>query len=243
MSSGAFRTAATLVLVALMVWGFSAAHAQSPRPASPSSGSAGALASTVVVYSQPPESSGGILLSSLRDPDGSATDQWTWDGFRFAWTQAITEIHWRGGYDPARLGSGGRVFDFTVEFYPSNLAGTQPDVTQPPLVRYEVGGNAAEAAADVLGGVQTYDYRFVLPASFQAAAGMKYWVQIEAYQSGPPDWGLAAGTDGDGSYFRRIPGQGANYQLVSGDAAFTLLAPRLESPWLYLPMILHGGST
>ena len=201
----------------------------------------GALApGAVVVFSQPPSPGGGILLSSLRDPDGSATDQWAWDGFRFAWTQTITEIRWRGGYDPARLGSGGPVFDFVVAIYASTPNGAQPDVAQPPLVHYEVGNNAGETASDVLGGMQTYDYRFILPSPFQATAGTKYWVQIEAFQSGPPDWGLSAGTGGDGQYFRRIPGQGANYQLVSGDAAFTLLAPQSEGQRLYLPMILRG---
>ena len=200
----------------------------------------GALAPTVVVvYSQPPKSSGGILLSSLRDPDGSNTDQWAWDGFRFAWTQTITEIGWRGGYDPARLGSGGSVGNFAVDIYASIPGGAQPDVAHPPLIHYELGGNANETLAEVLGGVQTYDYRFTLPAPFQSAAGTKYWVQIEAYQSGPPDWGISAGMSGDGQYFRRIPGQGANYQLVSGDVAFTLLAPRVEGQRLYLPMVLR----
>ena len=214
------------------------------RPASPASGSAGALApSAVVVYSQLPSPGGGLLQSSLRDPDGSATDQWAWDGFQFGWTQTITEVRWRGGYDPARLGSGGPVFDFTVDIYASIPGGTQPDISHPPLVHYDVGGNADETPADVLGGVQTYDYRFLLPAPFQAVAGAKYWVQIEAFQSGAPDWGFVKGTGGDGQYFRRLAGGGGYiYQLAPGDAAYTLLAPRLEGPKLYLPMVLRGGS-
>ena len=69
-----------------------------------------------------------LLLSSLRDPDGSATDQWVWDEFTLGWTQAITEVQWRGGYDPARLGSGGPVFDFTVAIYASIPSGLQPDL-------------------------------------------------------------------------------------------------------------------
>ncbi len=235
----AFRAAAGSVLVAFLLWVGVATTTDATRPVSRTT--EGALAPTaVVVYSQPPNPSGGILLSSLRDPDGSATDQWAWDGFKFVWTQPITEIHWRGGYDPARLGSGGPVFDFTVDIYASNAAGTQPDITNPPLVNHHVGGNANETPAEVLGGMQTYDYQFILPAPFQAAADTKYWVQIEAYQSGPPDWGLSAGMSGDGSYFRRIPGQGANYQLVSGDAAFTLLAPSFAGQRFYLPMILRG---
>ncbi len=232
MFAKAGQIATIVAVVAFIFTGAPAAQAQ------PLHRAAAAAAAAVVVYNQPPSTGGGILLSSLRDPDGSAADRWVWDGFRFAWPQSITEIRWRGAYDPARFGSGGPVFDFVVEIYASTVNGAQPDVTQPPLVHHEVGGNAHEAAADVLGGVQTYDYWCTLPAPFQAAAGVTYWVQIEAYQSGSPDWGLAAGTNGDGRYFRRVPGQGANYQLLAGDAAFTLAAPRYEGPRLYLPLVL-----
>jgi uncharacterized repeat protein (TIGR01451 family) len=115
------------------------------------------------------------------------------------------------------------VANFTVDIYASIPSGTEPNLSQ-RLVHYEVGGNANETPAQVLGGVQTYDYNFVLPTPFQAAAGTKYWVQIEAFQPGAPDWGLSAATGGDGAYFRRIAGGGSYiYQLVSGDAAFTLL--------------------
>ena len=161
MFSRVYRTAAILLIAASMLWGFLAANAQAPHPASQSLGGANALPLTaVVVYSQPPSSGGGLLQSSLRDPDGSASDQWAWDDFTLGWTQTITEVQWRGGYDPARLGSGGPVVDFTLAIYPTNLTGFEPDVAHPPLVHYQLGGNAGETPAEVLGGVQTYDYRY-----------------------------------------------------------------------------------
>jgi hypothetical protein len=184
---------------------------------------------TVVLYSQPPSSDGGLLHSSLRDPDGSDTDQWTWDSFAFDTVRTITEVRWRGVYDPDRRGSGGPVRDFTVDIYASIPSGIEPDISNPPLVHYEVGGKAGERPADVLGGVQTYEYEFVLPAPFEADAWTQYWIQIEALQSGAPDWGLAKGTSGDLQYFRRIPGQGYNYWTAQGDAAFDLLGPGLAS--------------
>ena len=231
MFSKVYRTAAILLIAASLAWGFLATHAQAPHPASQSLGDANALPSTtVVVYSQPPSSSGGLLQSSLRDPDGSATDQWAWDGFMLGWTQAITEVQWRGGYDPARLSSGGPVVTFIVDIYASIPAGSEPDIAHPPLVHYQVGGNANETPAEVLGGVQTYDYHYALPAPFQAAVQTKYWVQIEAYQSGAPDWGLAKATGGDGQYFRRLADNGPTYQLVPGDAAFALLGPLTVTP-------------
>ena len=181
----------------------------------------------------------GLIQSSLRDPDGSATDQYAWDGFTLGWTQTITEVQWRGGYHPALLGSGGPVFDFTVDIYASIPGGSQPDIAHPPLVHYQVGGNASEAASEVLGGVQTYDYRFVLPAPFQAAAATKYWVQIEAFQSGAPDWGSPASMSGDGYYFRHLAEEGT-YQLVPGDASFTLLGPGTAAYRVYLPEVVRG---
>lgn len=220
------RTLRTFVILALAVGALGselAITAQAPHVRAPAFGDVGSQAPAAVVFSQPPNLDGGLLKSSKRDPDGSATDEWVWDGFMFGWTQALTEVQWRGGYDPAWLGSGGPVFDFTVAIYASIPSGSQPDLSQPPLVQYEVGGNAHETPAEVLGGVQTYDYSYVLPAPFQAAAGTKYWLQIEAFQSGPPDWGLAKAQYGDGLYFRRIVGPA--YQLLAGDAAFALVGP------------------
>jgi hypothetical protein len=239
MFSRACRTAVILAVAAFMLWGFLATNAQAPHPTSRSLSGGNALSATaVVVYSQPSSSAGGLLQSSLRDPDGSASDQWAWDDFTLGRTQTITEIQWRGGYDPARLGSGGPVVDFTLAIYPSNPAGFEPDVAHPPLVHYQLGGNAGETAAVVLGGVQTYDYQYALPVPFQAAAGTKYWVQIEALQGGAPDWGLSKATGGDGHYFRKLADEGI-YQRVTGDSAFALLGPAVNTHGIYLPLLFR----
>ncbi len=197
-------------------------------PASPSPTVTGAPALTTgIVYAQPPRSSGGLIPSSLRNPDGSATDWSIWDSFAFDRDQIIAEVRWRGGYDPARSGSGGPVHNFTVDIFPSIPAGSEPNIAGRPLVHYEVGDNAGETPAEVLGGVQTYDYRFTLPAPFEATAGARYWIQIEAFQSGAPDWGLSAASGGDGSHFGGSgpSGEGYMFRSAPGDAAFTLVAP------------------
>ena len=186
---------------------------------------------SVVIYSQPPKSSGGLIPSSWREPDGSATDRFAWENFGFENAQTISEVRWRGGYDPAKKRSGGPVRDFTVDIYRSIPAGSEPDLASAPLVHYRVGGNAGETPADVLGGVQTYDYRFVLPAPFEVAAATTYWLQIEAFQSGEPDWGLSIGTGtlGDGRHFRGVA-DGYYYQLVLDDAAIGLAAAASMAP-------------
>ncbi len=212
----------------------------SAAPALPGGAGFGRLASAVV-FSQPPNPNGGIILSSKRVPDGSDTDQYAWDNFQFAAPQSITEVRWRGLYDPNRNGSGKPVVDFVVDIYASTASGTQPNINAGPLVHYTVGGNAGETPSAVIADVQTYDYAFVLPTPFQAAGGSKYWLHVEAHQSGAPDWGLAAGINGDGVYFRRIPGAGENYQLYPGDTSFSLLAPSANGAKIFLPVILTAG--
>jgi hypothetical protein len=182
-------------------------------------------AEAVLVYSQPPSPDGGLIPSSQRVPEGRDRSQWAWENFSFETIETITEVRWRGAYDPAKGGAGGPVRDFTVDIYPSISAGSEPDVAKGPLIRYQVGGNANETPAEVVGDVQMYDYSFSLPFPFEAAPFTPYWVQIEALQAGTPDWGLSQGTRGDSQHFRRILGGGSNiYQYAPGDAALDLLA-------------------
>jgi len=179
----------------------------------------------VVVFSQPHNGSGTIFRSAWLDPDGSNWDQYIWDAFTLPAAAAVTEIHWRGGFDPAYSGSGGPVLDFTVELWSSIQDGSQPDIGSAfapnPLRHYVVTGNCNQTPAGTFGGVPLYDYRFTLPAAFQAAAGTKYWVRIHAWQHGIPDWGFAAASGGDGSYFRKLADY--QYQSAPGDMTFSLL--------------------
>lgn len=173
-----------------------------------------------VVYSQPHNNSGTLYQSSWWNPNDSDYDIHTWDSFTLSTDRAITEVTWRGGniYGGSY---GGPVVNFTVAFYPSIAAGSQPDVVNPPLVQYETGGNAGQTYAGTFGGVAMYDYHFTLPAPFQAAANTKYWVYILAWQNGIPEWGFAAGSGGNGSYFRWVRGLHM-YQSAPGDLCFTL---------------------
>jgi hypothetical protein len=123
-------------------------------------------------------------------------------------------------YYSSRWDPDGSDYDAYVWDDASIPAGVQPDVANPPLVRYHTGGNGGQTPAGLVGGTTMYDYAFTLPTPFQAIAGTKYWIQIEALQHAIPDWFIAAGAGGDGKYYRRIPhGQ---YQTVDGDAAFSL---------------------
>jgi hypothetical protein len=234
------RIAAVLLLAcAIMSCVSMAPPSPAPLPASPSPADADDSATTVedsaavepvLVYSQPPNPDGGLILSSQRVPEGRGTNQWAWESFSLDTVETITEVHWRGAYDPTRRGSGGPVRNFKVDIYPSIPAGSEPDVAKGPLIRFEVGGNANETPAELVGDVQMYDYSFTLPVPFEAAAFTPYWVQIEAQQAGTPDWGLSKGVRGDSQHFRRILGDSSNiYQYAPGDAAIDLLAPGLAS--------------
>jgi hypothetical protein len=188
----------------------------------------GAQGNADVLYQQSPNPSGGSYMSSWWDPDGSNYDRYVWDSFTLAASADVVSIEWRGTY-----GASGSVSNFTVAIYASIPAGTQPDFSQPPLVEYQTGDNAGETFAGVFGGVAMYDHRFALPVPFAAAAGAKYWLQIEGWQSGFPDWSIAAGLGGNGSHFlcehnnlaleAGVP-TGCWFTTRTGDAAFTLFS-------------------
>lgn len=186
----------------------------------------------VLVYSQPPRTSGGLLLSSWRAPDGSDTDRWLWENFGFENPQTISEIRWVGGYDPAAGGSGGPVQEFTITLYNSIEVGSEPDLSIHPLERFDIKGNASETPAQVLGGIQTYAYRYVLPVPYEFEAATTYWIQIQAFQAGDPDWGIAVGTGtlGDGRHFRASGNRMEGYynQLALNDAAIEFWAPVID---------------
>ena len=185
------------------------------------------------IYAQPVDPNGKLFLSSWLDPDGSDFDQKVWDNFTLQSNETITEIDWFGGYDPLKFGAGGSVVDFTVAIYPSIAAGTEPGVAGPPLLEFQTGGNAGETSIGMVGTIPMYAYAFSLPTAFDASASVKYWVHIVASQQGSiPDWGIAAGTGGDGSHYRWGSGAGGDsgFRSVPGNVAFTLLGPIPDTP-------------
>ena len=173
-----------------------------------------------LVFEQPHNSSGTVYHSCWLPPDGTVYDEYLWDNFTLSSSQAITEIRWRGGHDPAYAAYTGAVTSFRIRIYPSIAAGSQPDVIATPLCDYTSSGNCGETLAGAFGSTTLYDYHFTMPSAFQAVANVKYWMQITANQaSGIPDWGFAAATGGNGSHFRKLEYQ---YQVISGDTAFSL---------------------
>lgn len=200
-----------------------------------------------VVFARSP--AGGLIVSSWVDPDGSDADMYAYDEFVLGSDATITEVRWRGGYTQNQFG--GPVTNFSITFFESIAGGSQPHLGNPQLedtapiylVKYFVGGNAGESPV----GAGMYDYSFALPTPFQATAGVKYWLRIEASQSTYPDWGIAAGSGGDGQYFRFSTGA-AMFQFVPGDTAFTLLGSAVATTATFdfdsgMPSLSPGQST
>ncbi len=151
-----------------------------------SSYSAPADPTGMVVYTQPAHYLGGLIPSAWVSPGGSDGDAYAYDSFVLGDDTSVREVRWRGGY--ATGASYGHVTDFTITFYASAANDTQPNCTNPHLsetnylASYQVGGNAGETVFENVGGTTMYDYAFVLPTPFQASAGTKYWLRIEALQ-------------------------------------------------------------
>jgi hypothetical protein len=180
-------------------------------------------ANAVVLFEQPPDPAGGVLVSSWYFPDGTDYDMYVYDSFILGATAPITEVRWRGGYQYTGYGL---VNDFSITFFESIAGGSQPHCGLPGdgdiyLATYETGSTAGETPAGVFGGTAMYDYHYVLPQPFQATAGVKYWVRIEGYTAGLPFWGVAAGTGGNNSHFRYLTGAN-QFSFGVHDAAFSL---------------------
>jgi hypothetical protein len=223
------------VVVGILLSGACSANSQSKISSNNSSDRLknSAAFATGVLYDQPVDPSGKLLLSAWLDPDGSDLDQYIWDNFTLPSDAVISEIQWFGVYDPLKFGAGGAVVDFQISIYPSIAAGTEPAVAGAPLVKYLAGGNAAETLAGTFGTAALYSYSFTLPSAFAATGGVKYWLQIEAFQHGSaPDWCLAPGFGGDGNHYQRGAGAGGDifYRSAPGDAAFTLLGAVPDVP-------------
>lgn len=183
-----------------------------------------------VVFEQPHDGSGTLHQSSRYQANGTDYDQFVWDAFSVPTAQAVTEIRWRGGYNPGWAYWDGQIANFHVSIYASTPGLSQPDLgagyphTPATLIAYDTGNQAGETSAGLFGGVQMFDYHFTLPTVFQATANTVYWVQIEAeFVGGIPSWGFANATP-NGSHFRRIPNQADYYfQNAPGNAAFSII--------------------
>ncbi len=179
-----------------------------------------------VLISRPASTAGGLVLSSWVSPNGSSTDFYAYDDFTLPSTAAITEVRWRGGY--ASDGAYGPASDFTITFFASNATGTEPLVSPPDpsetfLAQYRVGSDVSTTFVGKAGLDNVmYDYRYQLPTPFPAIGGTKYWLRIEAFQPVYPDWGIAAGTGGDGVHFWYDTGT-KTFRFAPNDTSFTLV--------------------
>ena len=188
------------------------------------------MAHAGVVFEQAHDGSGTLHQSSRYQANGTDYDQFVWDAFSMPTAQAVTEIRWRGGYNPGWAYWDGQIANFHVSIYASTPGLSQPNLgagyphTPATLIAYDTGNQAGETSAGLFGGVQMFDYHFTLPTVFQAAANTVYWVQIEAeFVGGIPSWGFANATP-NGSHFRRIPNQADYYfQNAPGNAAFSIV--------------------
>ena len=131
-----------------------------------------------VVFEQPHDGTGTLHHSSRYQPNGTDYDQFVWDSFSVPTAQAVTEIRWRGGYDPEMAYWGGNIVNFRVSIYESTPGLSQPlsgarlsGQTPPrwwPMTRETRPG---ETSAGVFGGVEMFDYHFTLPTRVPSAGG------------------------------------------------------------------------
>lgn len=176
-----------------------------------------------ILYDQTVGATSGLVSSSWVSPDGTDADTYAYDNFQLAADSKVKDIYWRGGFG---LGIGGTVDSFTVRFYSSITGGSQPLITALPteekaanyLAGYSIQGDA-EQSLD--GSGSFFNYHFTLPSELSLSGGTPYWIKIEAAQSSYPNWGLIAGTNGDGGHITYYTGL-FKFLRAPGDSAFRL---------------------
>ena len=180
-----------------------------------------------IVFSQPPTTSGTLLLSSYLAPDGNVDGmEYRFEKFTLATTTDISHSALARRLYRQQLAP-------PIRWWSSSSKSTAPRPTASirtsriPLSRNTRSpGNANETAAGLVGGVQMFDYSVTLPTSFTATAGAGYWIQIEASQYGYPlTWGHATGAGGNNAHYRRV---GNSYYSGTGDLAHHALRRRAD---------------
>jgi hypothetical protein len=180
-----------------------------------------------VIYSQPPDSSGGLI--------GSQNNAYTtYDDFTLDSPFTVTDVHWRGGYYDSPPGT---IDSFTIQFY-SNNAG-QPGGS---LFSETILGNAGETYVGIEGGRNSpiYDYSVNLILPFTETAGT-YWLSIQANKTSiPPQWGWHIGTGGDGVSYQQDSWDLTRWSEIF-DLAFDLTGTAAAVPEPSTMLLLGSG--
>lgn len=200
-----------------------------------------ALAQTTVAYTQAPLANPNYvnpLIASSRtsDPNGTAYDAEMWDGFMTTTTVAITGLTWRGGFNP-QMTPANDIVGFDIRIRSSIANGTEPDLSASATewshwAPSNAGATAAGTVPMVGSGstVAMFDYSTSLPPElFTATANTRYWIKIQAVQTGNPDWGLAKTNTGNNGHWTEDTAKTIALHLVEGDGVFTLTSPAVSA--------------
>ena len=180
---------------------------------------AAASAQAAVVYSQPFDGTGNAY-GSQNDAAGFGLFAQVFDDFTLGASASINQVSWTGEYfNPP---SQGAISAFTVGFYADN--GGQPGLL---LDTANFVGTANETLLGTAGGFPVYTYDVALGTPFAATGGTKYWFSVYPDLAFPPQWGIFAGSGGNGSSWQVFFGSGGP---LAADMAFTLSAASIPEP-------------
>lgn len=143
-----------------------------------------------------------------------------YDDFSLAQATTLTGLQWTGYFlNPAQVLETG----YLVELWSD--AGGAPGAAR--LAGWTVDNAVATAVPSVLADVLAYTYALDLPEAFQAAAGVTYWLSIQATTPAFPQWSWAAGAGGDGASY-----QSSTFDTArrGWDLAFSLTAAETTVP-------------
>lgn len=225
-----------LLLVAITSFTFTVVACGSSKTTTPTAPTAPAPTPTPVAT--PPRSTenpaGSVANADARTSviraDGSLPSA-VFDDFTLTTATTIRTVGWQGIYctevanAPTQVPS---ATGFSISFHPADSGGgpnanTTLQQSAYPLAQVSQSldrngtGTCGTATPTAIG---VYNYTVTLATPFNAAAGTRYWLSVQAnVPSIPPFWGWRSGTADNGVSFQLFNGQ---FTTFSTDRAFTL---------------------
>jgi len=174
--------------------------------------SRGGIAEADVLYSQPWDGRTGGPSSQTVNGMNYYT---VYDDFELRDSGTVTNMQWMGNYYNPDYQS--QISQFTIQFWSDN-AGQPGHLLETEIIP----GTAGETFVLDNGTFREYSYDTDLPISFNAGAGIRYWMSIvPTTQYTTPQWAWSLCHDGTGQCWQRILG-GSSLSSLSDDMAFTL---------------------
>jgi hypothetical protein len=201
-----------------------------------------------VIYSQALLGTSTNTSFVTSHPNGSDSDQATFNAFTSSFSGTVSSIAWQGQAQP-NLGAYDTTNKFVIKVYQSPNNPDTLNASTKVIASITISGNAGEEYIKNSNGLYNFNVDSTSPAfkSFSITAGTQYWMNIYATDVGIPGsiipangWGWANGKNGTGITQDLNKNRSPTWENVADARAFQLsgtVIPSVPEPDIY---VLYG---